>query len=90
MIFRWFQLPVLLLVSHLSLHSTCPVFLSYGLYILESSQLLSFTPILSPEISISIYVHVSFSLSRIMMSGLLFWMVIVIICCHLYLKHLQL
>ena len=40
-ILRWFQLPLLLLVSHLFVHSTCAVFLLQGLYILEYSRILS-------------------------------------------------
>jgi hypothetical protein len=58
--------PVLLLVSLLSLHSTCPKFLLWGFYILESSFLITF---LSPEISSSINIHVPFPLLRITISG---------------------
>ena len=45
-IHRWFQLPLLLLVSLLVVHSTYTVFLFQGLYILESSQLLSWSHLL--------------------------------------------
>jgi hypothetical protein len=38
MILRWLQLPLLLLVSLLFLHSTWTIFLLYGLYILKSFQ----------------------------------------------------
>jgi hypothetical protein len=40
-ILRWFQLPLLLLVSHLFVHSTYTVFLLQDHYILETSRLLS-------------------------------------------------
>jgi len=40
-ILKWIQLPLLLPVSLLLSHSTCAEFLSWGLYILKSPQLLS-------------------------------------------------
>jgi hypothetical protein len=43
MILRWFQLPLLLLVSLLLSHSTCTEFLLWGLYILKSSQFLTWS-----------------------------------------------
>ena len=46
MILRWFQLPLLLLVSHFFVHSTYAVFLLQGLYILETSRLLSWSLII--------------------------------------------
>jgi hypothetical protein len=42
-ILKWFQLPLLLPVSLLLSHSTCAEFLSWGLYILKSSQLLTWS-----------------------------------------------
>ena len=40
---KWFQLPLLLLVSLLLSHFTCAEFLLWGLYILKSTQLLSWS-----------------------------------------------
>jgi hypothetical protein len=59
--------PVLLLVSLLSLQSTCAKFLLWGFYILKSSFLITF---LSPEIATSINIHFPFPLLRITISGL--------------------
>jgi hypothetical protein len=69
MILKWFQLLLLLLVSHLFLYPTCAVWYCKVLcfIILSASCLI---PYLSSEVATSISTHVSFSLSWIVMSGL--------------------
>jgi hypothetical protein len=84
MILKWSQSRLLLLESHLLLHSTCIVFLLQGLYnfrIFSASFLMTF---LSPEIATSINIHVLFSLSLIIMSGLLLGMVLSVWTCWFY------
>ena len=68
-------------VSLLFLHSTCAVFLFWGLYILESSRLLLLITFLSPQIATSINIHVPFSLSRIIICGLLLGIVLSVCIC---------
>ena len=82
MIWKWSQSLQLLLVSPLFLHSTyAAVFLLWGLHILKSSRLLFLITFLSPGIATSINMHVLFSLSRIIMSGLLLGIVLSVCTC---------
>jgi len=74
MLLWWLQLPILLLVSLLLLHSTCALFLLY-LRIFKTLPHLSLSR-LSPHFALSINKHVSFSSSRITMSSLLIGMVL--------------
>ena len=72
MILKWFQLPLLLLVSLLLSHSTYAEFV-LSLYFRIFSAFFTF---LSPEVATSINMSVPFSLSWTMMSSLLLGMVL--------------
>jgi len=77
-----FQLPSLLLVWLLFLHSTCAVFLSQGLeWTISASFLITF---LFPGNVTFINMHVPFSLTLIMNSGLLLRMVLSVCTCWFY------
>jgi len=83
MILKWFQLPLLLLVSFLifTFHMCCRSIKrsSYEYFqTLSASLLITF---LSPEIPTSINIHLPFSLSRIMMSVVLLGMVLSVCPC---------
>ena len=80
-ILRWFQLPPLLLVSLLLLHSICAQFLLQGLYVLEIFSVSFLITFLSPEFATYINIHVPFLLSWIMMFGLLLGMVLSVCTC---------
>jgi len=70
---RWFKSPLLSPVPLLFLHSTCAGFLLLGLYVLESSRLLSVS-----WITTTIHIHVPFLLSRFITSALLLWTVLLV------------
>jgi hypothetical protein len=87
MILKWSPALELLLVSPSFLHSTCALFLLWGFYILKSFRLL-FNHI-SVSRNSNIYMHVRFSLSRIIMSGLLLGMALSVCTCWFHLASLN-
>jgi hypothetical protein len=75
-VFRWLRLSLLLLVWRLFLYSACAISLLKDLWKFKMFSVFSYITFLFHEIATSTNIHIPLSLSRIMMSGLLLWMIL--------------